>query len=167
MQNITTNEELCADAQYQLDNFLVPTNQKNMTAVEACAVMEEKLNAAREAFQPYKLDPFESKKRQDTKEALDLAQADYDAAVKRLKYEYALEVAQANLEKAMQDYDKYKDGPLQAELEAAKAKVAAIQATINTQWIKAPFDGIVTYVVPQVAIRLLKSSSLVVPRNFD
>lgn len=160
MQNITTYEEAVRDAQYQLDNFLVPTNQKNMTAVEAVRVTEEKLNAAREAFQPYKLDPFESRKRQDTKEALDLAQADYDAAVKRLKYEYALEVAQANLKKAMQDYDKYKDGPLQAELEAAKAKVAAVQATINTQWIKAPFDGIVTYVVPQVGDQIAQSSSL-------
>jgi len=160
MESIVTYEEAVRDAQYQLDNFLVPTNQKKMAAVEAVRVMEEKLNAARTAFEPYKLDPYESNRRKDTKEALDLAQADYDAAIKRLKYEYALEVAQSNLAKAMQDYDKYKDGPLPTELAAAEAKVAAIQATINTQWIKAPFDGVITYVVPQIGDQVAQSSTL-------
>ncbi len=160
MQNIVTYEEAVRDAQYQMDNFMVPTNQKNLSAVEAVQVMEDKLNQARAAFAPYKLDPFESTRRKDTKEALDLAQADYDAAVKRVKYEYDLEVAQANLAKAKQDYDKYKDGPLAGEVAAAKAKVASIQATINMQWIKAPFDGIVTFVVPQVGDQVAQGSSL-------
>ncbi len=160
MENIVTYEESVRDAQYQLDNFLVPTNQKKMTAVEAIRAMEEKLNKARTAFEPYKLDPYESTKRKDFKEALDLAQSDYDAAIKRVKYEYDLEVAQANLSKAMQDYEKYKDGPLAEELEAAKAKIAAVQATINMQWIKAPFDGVVTYVVPQLGDQIAQGDSL-------
>jgi HlyD family secretion protein len=160
MQNIVTYEENVRDAQYQLDNFLVPTNQKKLTAVDAVQVTEEKLNQARAAFAPYRLDPYESTKRKDTKEALDLAQADYDAAIKRVKYEYDLEVAQANLAKAEQDYNKYKDGPLPDEIAAAKAKIAAIQATINMQWIKAPFDGIVTYVVPQIGDQVASGSSL-------
>jgi len=91
---------------------------------------------------------------------LDLAQSDYDAAVKRLKYEYDYEVAQANLAKAMQDYEKYKDGPTPGELEAAEARIAAAQATIDMRWIKSPFDGIVTYVVPQVGDQVAQSSSL-------
>jgi HlyD family secretion protein len=160
MQNIVTYEEAVRDAQYKMDNFLTPTNQKKLTAVEAVQVMEEKLNKARAAFDPYKLDPYESTKRKDTKETLDLAQADYDAAIKRVKYEYDLEVAQANLAKAKQDYNKYKDGPLPEELAAAKAKVAAVQATINMQWIKAPFDGVVTYVVPQLGDQIAQGNSL-------
>lgn len=160
MQNIVTYEEAVRDAKYKLDNFLVPTNQKNMNAVEAVRVMEERLDKARQAFEPYKLDPLDNSRRKQLKEALDLAQSDYDAAVKRLKYEYDYDVARANLTKAMQDYEKYKDGPTSGEIEAAKARIAAAQATINTQWIKAPFDGIVTYVVPQVGDQVAQSSSL-------
>ena len=160
MQKIVTYEENVRDAKYQLDNFLVSTSQKKLSAVEAVRLTEERLDKARQAFEPYKLDPLENTTRKRLKEALDIAQSDYDAAVKRLKYEYDYEVAQANLAKAIQDYEKYKDGPTPGELEAAKARIAAAQATIDMRWIKSPFDGIVTYVVPQVGDQVAQSSSL-------
>lgn len=75
------------------------------------------------------------------KDALDQAQSEYDAAVKRVTYVYALEVAQANLDKARQDYDKLSKGPDQNDLDAAKAQLAAAEATASESQITAPFDG--------------------------
>jgi HlyD family secretion protein len=150
MQDIVTYEQAVRDAQYQLDNFTVPSNQVGMSAVEAVTAMKQKLDQARAAFEPYKNYPSTDQTRKDLKDALDQAQADYNAAVKRLKYEYDLEVAQANLDKANQDYNKWKDGPTPDDVAAAKAKVAATQATLNQVWIKAPFNGTITLAYPQV-----------------
>jgi len=150
MQAIVTYEQAVKDAQYQLDLFTVPSNQANMGEVEALNVMKERLDQARAAFEPVKFRPSTDALRQERKEALDVAQADYNAAVKRLQYVYDLEVAQANLDKAWQDYNKWKDGPLQADVAAAQAKVTAIESTLRQAWIEAPFAGTITQVAPQV-----------------
>ena len=83
------------------------------------------------------------------KEKLDLAQSDYNAAVKRLDYENALEVAKANLNKARKDYEKWKNGPGADEIAATKARIAAAQATLSQAWIEAPFNGTITLAIPQ------------------
>lgn len=150
MNDIATYAEAVRDAQYQLDYFIVPTEQAKMTAMEALAVMEERLEAARKAFEPYRLSEYENTTRQKLKEALDLAQADYDTAVKRLKYEYALQVAKANLAKAQQDYETYKDGPPPDEIAEAQAAITAAEAAMRLAWIEAPFAGVVTKAIPLV-----------------
>jgi len=53
-------------------------------------------------------------------------------------------VAKAQLEDAQREWDRLKDGPDAADIEAAKARVAAIQATIDMASVRAPFDGITT-----------------------
>ena len=75
---------------------------------------------------------------------MDEAQSDYNAAVRRLDYEYELEVAKANLEKARQDYETWKDGPDPDEVAAVEARIAAAQATLDLAQIKAPFAGTIT-----------------------
>ncbi len=150
MNEIATYAQAVRDAQYQLDYFIVPKNQANMTAMEALALMEERLEAARKAFEPYRLSEYDNTTRQKLKEALDLAQADYDTAVKRVSYEYALQVAKANLAKAEQDYETYKDGPPPAELAQAQAAITAAEAAMRLAWIEAPFAGIVTKAIPLV-----------------
>ena len=102
MQNIATYEEAVRDAQYDLDNFTIPSNMKNMTEVEALNAMKTRLDEARIAFEPYKYLPSGNSTRQTSKEALDLAQADYNTAVRSLDLEYRLDIARANLEKAEQ-----------------------------------------------------------------
>lgn len=149
MKNISTYAQNVRDAQYQLDNFTIPTDQAGLSAMDALKLMEEKLNQARAAFEPYKFSPFESTTRQELKKQLDLAQAGYDAAVKRVEYEYELEVAKANLAQAQKDYERWKDGPSESDIAAAKAKITAAEATIRLAWIEAPFDGTVTEVIPQ------------------
>ncbi len=137
------------DAQYQLDNFTVPSNQVGMDTQEALDVMGQNLDKAREAFEPYKYYPSGDATREELKEALDEAQADYNSAVKRLQYETELEVAQSNLQKALQDYEKWKNGPTAGEIAAAEARVASAQAALRKAWIEAPFDGIVSLTIPQ------------------
>lgn len=133
-------------AQYALDNFTIPTSQAKLSTLEALDLTKQKLDQARQAFEPYKFAPLENSTRQDLKKALDEAQSDYNAAVKRLEYEYNLEVAQANLNKARKDYETWKDGPNPADVATLQARIAAAQATINLASLSAPFNATVTSV---------------------
>lgn len=144
MTDIVTYEQAVRDAQYTLDNFSVPSNMAEMDAVEAVAAMKEKLDDARVAFEPYKYMSSGNTNREDLLETFNQAQADYNTAINRLQYEYDLEVAQANLDKANASYEKWKDGPLAADIESAEAKIAAAEATMKLAQIEAPFDGVIT-----------------------
>lgn len=53
-------------------------------------------------------------------------------------------VAKAKLDDAQREWDRLKDGTDPADIEAAKARVAAIEATLNMAKITSPFAGIVT-----------------------
>jgi multidrug efflux pump subunit AcrA (membrane-fusion protein) len=153
MQEIIKYEKAVRDAQYTLDNFTVPTNQAGLDTVDALNLMKQRLDAARQAFEPYKYYSSGNSTREDLKKALDLAQADYNAAVKRLQYEYDLEVAQAQLDQALSDYATLKAGPdpekvrlAEARLSNAETQLSAAQAALNHLTLTAPFDGTVASV---------------------
>jgi multidrug efflux pump subunit AcrA (membrane-fusion protein) len=153
MQDVVTYERAVRDAQYALDNFTVPTNQENMDAVEALNQMKKLLDEARAAFEPYKNKPSSDPTRKDLREALDEAQADYNAAVKRLQYEYNLDVAQAKLNQALKDYEMYKAGPdpdkvrlAEARQANAETQLSAAQAALDHLTLSAPFTGTVARV---------------------
>jgi HlyD family secretion protein len=55
-----------------------------------------------------------------------------------------LALALATLEDAQRDYEQVKDGPSQADVSAAQARVDAALATLSMAVIIAPFDGTVT-----------------------
>lgn len=171
MQAIARYANAVRDAQYQLDNFTVPSNQAGLDAIAALDLMKKNLDAAREAFEAVKFRPLEDSLRKERKEKLDAAQSDYNAAVRRVELEYNLQVAQANLDKARQDYEKWKNGPSAADIAAIEARIAAAQATLNLARLTAPFSGTVTevqikpgdQVTPgKVAIRIDDLSSLLV-----
>lgn len=139
------------DAQYQLDNFTIPTNQSDLETMEAFDLMKERLDSAREAFEPYKYRSSSNEIRQDRKEDLDEAQSDYDSALKRLEYENKVKVAEAQLEKAREDFEIYKDGPdpeevkiAQARLSNANASLSAAQSALNDLELSARFDGVIS-----------------------
>ncbi len=141
------------EAQYQLDNFTIPVNQQNMTAIEAVKVMKERLDKATKDFQPYRNESELNETRKDLKEKLDEAQADYNAAVKRLTYEFTLEEAKAQLAKAERDYQKLIKGPdpdqvalAQARLENAKAALAAAEEKLADLEVTALFSGVISEV---------------------
>ena len=149
MQSIATYAKDVKSAQYQLDNFTIPENQAGLVTMDALDLMKQKLDEATAAFEPYKFLASGNKTRDEFKEKLDLAQSDYNAAVKRLDYENALEVANANLNKARKDYEKWKNGPSADEIAATKARIAAAQATLSQAWIEAPFNGTISLALPQ------------------
>jgi multidrug efflux pump subunit AcrA (membrane-fusion protein) len=139
------------EAQYQLDNFTVPIDQEELEPMDAVDIMKEKLDQAREAFEPYKNRSSSDTQRRDRKEDLDNAQSDYNVAVRRLEYVTAVEVAQANLDKARKDYEIYRDGPdpaavkvSEARLENARATLSAAEAALEDLELQALFDGTVT-----------------------
>jgi HlyD family secretion protein len=146
LREIATYAQAVRNAQYQLDNFTIPTNQAEMSAIEALDLMKEKLDDATQAFDPYRYYPVDNATRKQVKEALDLAQSDYNAAVRRLEYEYNLDVANANMNKSRQDYENWKDGPDPADIAAIEARIAAAQATLDLAQLTAPFTSTVTVV---------------------
>ncbi len=151
LEAISAATKAVRDAQYQLDNFTVPQTQSKYSTTEALEVMQKKLDAARAAFEPYKYYSESDDTREDLKEKLDDAQADYNSAVKRLQYETDLAVAQANLNKALKDYTTWKDGPdpdevklAQVRLENAQAALAAAEAKLQDLELRAPFAGTIS-----------------------
>jgi multidrug efflux pump subunit AcrA (membrane-fusion protein) len=145
------------DAQYALDNYIMPIYLQGLDTVEAMDLMREQLDQAVAAFEPYKYLSSNNSTRQSFLEDLNDAQANYNAAVQRLEYEYALEVAEANLDKARSEYEKYKDGPAQDEIELAEAELANAQAKLelarDTQAVLeliTPADGTVLEVTASV-----------------
>lgn len=159
MQDIVTYQQNVRDAQYAIDNFTVPSNMAQYDAVAGVAAMKAILDKARTAFEPYKFLASSDATRTDYLTALNEAQADYNTAVKRLQLEYDLTVAQANLDKANSDYSKWKDGPQQADVDAAEAKIAADQAILNETFIAAPFNGVITLVTPKVGDQVTSSTA--------
>ncbi len=126
-RNIAAAQRAVRETQYRLDNFTIPTKQRDMTALEAVDVMRARLDAAREAYEPYRLASSGDATRQDLKEDLDEAQSDYDAAVRRLEYETDLASAQAALNKAMQDYETLQNGPDPDDIAILEARIHAAQ----------------------------------------
>jgi HlyD family secretion protein len=149
LKQVSAASRAVRDAQYQLDNFTVPINHQPFTAMEGLAVMKERLDAARDAFEPFKYRSSSNQTRQDLKEDLEDAQSDFDTAVRRLEYETNLEKARANQDKAVQDLAVLQDGPdpddiaiLEAQIAAAKvapkqARAAAEQARVAVSQAKA------------------------------
>jgi RND family efflux transporter MFP subunit len=153
LNDIALYAQAVRDAQYQLENYTVPIILQGLGTIEALDLMKQELDAASEAFEPYKYLSPGNDTRYELLVVLNEAQSNYDAAVKRLNYEYELEVAEANLKKARQEYEEYKDGPAadelalaEAELTNAQAKLALEQESQAVLDLVAPMDGTVLVV---------------------
>ncbi|MBN1149177.1 MAG: biotin/lipoyl-binding protein, partial [Anaerolineales bacterium] len=124
-QAVSEATQAVRDAQYQLDNFTAPTEQQDMTAMQAVEIMWKRLEAARKAFEPYKYLSSGNQTRKDLREDLDEAQSDYDTAVRRLRYEAQLEQALAVLEVVQRDLALVQNGPDPSDVALLEARVAA------------------------------------------
>lgn len=151
MNDISTYSQEVRDAQYQLENYTIPTYLLGLETIEAVDSTKEQLDAASAAFEPYRLYPAYDDTRYALLVQLNEAQSRHDAAVKRLNYEYQLQVAEANLVKARLEYEKYEDGPAQdetdlaqAQLDNAQAKLELAQGEQSSLTLQAPMDGTVT-----------------------
>jgi len=138
------------DAQYQIDNFSVPSNMEGLTPLAAVAKMKGLLDVARDKFEPYKYFSENDSTREDLKEKLDNAQSDYNSAVRWLQLETNLKAAETRLDKTMQDYEKLLKGPdpdqvetADARIKAAEANLASAKASLDNLELKSTIDGTV------------------------
>jgi multidrug efflux pump subunit AcrA (membrane-fusion protein) len=161
MSDIATYSQAVRDAQYQLENYNMPAVLQGMDAITAVDTMKVQLDAASAAFEPYRFFAENNQVREKLLEDLNLAQSNYDAAVKRLNYEYELQVAEANLAKARQEYEDYKDGPAADELALAQATLANAQDKLvlakqdqSVLELVAPMDGTVMDITADVGASL-------------
>jgi HlyD family secretion protein len=127
-QTLSAATRAARDAQYQYDNFTVPSDQAGMTTAQALEVMKARLDVARKNFEPYEYEDSGNDTREDLKDALDNAQAAYDSAVRRLELETALNQANARQQKALLDLQALQNGPKAEDVAALQANINAIQA---------------------------------------
>ncbi len=182
-----------ADAQQAVDfyerrvtNLSSSAGKADIDAAQAQVTLaKDTLDRAQEKFDPYANKPETNLTRANLQANLAAAQQQYDFAVRQLNALTGtasdteisvaaanLATSQAQLEEALREYERIKDGPSEADvalLEAqlaeaereyervkdgpdpddiavAEARIAAAQATVNQAFINAPFDGEVTLV---------------------
>jgi multidrug efflux pump subunit AcrA (membrane-fusion protein) len=151
LQQLTSAYQAVRDAQFKLDNFDIPGDFSGMTPTQAVQMTLDKLNAARDAFEPYKV---LSEKRlkltgpeeengvikdlaKQTKKRMDDAWEKYRKAVQYLDLDSSLETAKSQLVQAQKDYNSLQD-PSFAE------NTAGTRAALANAEVRAPFAGTLT-----------------------
>ncbi len=151
LQQLTAAYQVARDAQFKLDNFDIPADFSGMIPLEAAKTTLDNLNAARDAFEPYKnssdvklqhgnqlIDTGVYKSTAKMyKTRLDVAWEKYRKAVQWLDLESSLETAKTQLAQAQKDYDSLQD-PSFAE------DTAGTRAALANAEVRAPFAGTLT-----------------------
>lgn len=151
---LTAAYQAVRDAQYDLDEYDVPSDFSGMTPGQAVEDRLAKLNAARDAFEPYKylsdkrlnVSPVQQYNQnnqvyrdvaRERKKALDDSWAKYRKAVQWLNLATTLESAQSQLSQAQKDYDILQDTTF------AESSAGARAALANAE-LRSPFAGTIT-----------------------
>ena len=152
LQGLTSAYQAVRDAQYKLDNFDAPSDFTGMTPGQAVQSSLDKLNAARDAFEPYKWMNDKQLKLTDAqqdgdvligntakrfKKRLDDAWATYRKAVEWLDDQSAVDTAEAQLAQAQKDYASLQDA-------AFTENTAGVRAALASAEVRAPFGGTIT-----------------------
>ena len=151
LKQLTVAYQGVRDAQFKLDNFDIPGDLVAMTPPQAVQFTLDKLNAARDDFEPYKnlsdkqlkLTASEEDNgviknlAKQTKKRMDDAWEKYRKAVMWMDLDSAVETAKAQLVQAQKDYDSLQD-PSFAE------DTAGTRAALANAEIRAPFAGTLT-----------------------
>ena len=159
-QAIAKAEQNVRDLERYVANLNSPGAQTDIDSARATVVLaENKLDQARQNFEPYANKPDNNLMRANLLGVLSRAQKEYDAAVQRLNYllgtanavdlaaaKADLALVKAQLDDAQEQYERLLKGPEADDIQAAEARVAAAQATVNQKHIAAPFAGTITEV---------------------
>ena len=168
LSKVAEAHEAVRKAQYELDNFAIPSDLREMSTTEAMAYTAQKLDEARARFEPYRYleerlawelkreNPNKANEvvyrstAKNYKKQLDDAWADYNKAIKWATLESNLENAQADLAMNQKEYDLLSNGSTgndmavaEAQYEAARANLDAARAALADVELTAPFDGTV------------------------
>ena len=159
-QNLAKAQDALENAQYTL-TVRQQGNRASASTIDgaraALVLAQDKLDQAKSIY-----DHLSGRSGDDPARALALtnltaAQAEYDSAVRKLNWylgkptdveqallEADVAVAEARVKDAEREWERVKDGPTQADLQAAQARVDAAQATLELARITAPFRGTIT-----------------------
>jgi len=166
LKKLADAHEAARQAQYDMDNFDIPSDLRDMTTNAALDYTAAKLDEARIAFEPYKYqkEQIEAQMRRDDpsnprvyrdaariyKKQLDDAWAKYNKAILWATLESDLEKAQSDVAQAQQEYDRLTSGSDAGDLSVAEAVYAAARANLEAARaaladveLVAPFDGTV------------------------
>jgi len=142
--------EAARKAQYEFDNFDIPSDLISMGPRDALIYTQSNLEKARADFAPYRYFQTNSKAGREYEKRLDDAWAEYNKAIKWTTLEANLESAKAELAQTQKEYDKLSGGGdtdekavAEAQFEAARANLAAARAALADVELLAPFDGTV------------------------
>ena len=154
------------DAQAKLDDIDTDSYQNQVDdANQKVQDRKDDLDNAQEEVDNTKNLSSDSAKRQDAEDKLTAAQKDYDRALRdyyllvnsKDQASGMVAVAQAHLDDANRDLADVQNGPnknqlalAQARLDQANAQVTAAQVALDQLQIKAPFNGTVADVLPEV-----------------
>jgi multidrug resistance efflux pump len=163
-QKVADARDAVRYAERYLNNLNSGSRGTDITKAEANVVLlKDRLDKAREDYQPYENKPEDNVTRASYLSRLADAERKYDDAVRLLNNlqgtpsdidqavaEANLALAQAQLTLAESEYDDVKSGPdpddlaaAEARLKAAEAGVIAAEAALSDAELKAPFSGTV------------------------
>lgn len=170
--------EAVRKAQYEYDNFDIPSEIVDMGSRDALTYTQGKLDEARANYEPYRYSKPNTGSGKEYKKRLDDAWADYNRAIRWATLEANLERAKADLAQTQKEYDTLASGSnegdkalAEAQFEAARANLAAARAALEDVELHAPFDGTVaglkvksgeTVTPGQVAVSLADFSGWIV-----
>ncbi len=134
------------------------TNQNVIDAAQAAVVLaQDKVEKAEDNYENLKNEDDDDPFKASALNALANARKELDQAKLNLQHytgvpneqevsisQAEIAVALATMEDAQREWDRLKDGPDAADIEAAQARVEAIEATINMAKLTAPFSGTIT-----------------------
>jgi multidrug resistance efflux pump len=162
---VTSAREEVRDAERVLHSLNTPAEDIDVEAAWATVVLAgDKLDKAREDYQPYENKSEENLIRAGLLNKLAEAQAIYDDAVRRYnnlagitgsefdrsQAEARLSIAQSRLAQAQQEYEELLNGPdpdqvalAEARIQNARAQIEASQSAMADLELKAPFTGTV------------------------
>jgi multidrug efflux pump subunit AcrA (membrane-fusion protein) len=165
LEAVTSAREEVRDAERVLHSLNTPAEDIDVEAAWATVVLAgDKLDKAREDYQPYENKSEENLIRAGLLNKLAEAQAIYDDAVRRYnnlagitgsefdrsQAEARLSIAQSRLALAQQEYEELLNGPdpdqvalAEARIQNAQAQIEASQSAMADLELKAPFTGTV------------------------
>ena len=118
----------------------------------------EDLEQAKKDLDPYLDRDPEDSAREHYEEELAGAERDHNEEIRKLEElkiekliaEQNLETAYAELENTTAEYEEITEDPNPDDIAAAKARIAAAEATLSQAWIEAPFSGTIMVAEPLI-----------------
>jgi HlyD family secretion protein len=167
LKAIADNQDAVRDAERKLYNLQTISEQFDVDAAFANMIIaRDKLEQAREDFEPYENKPEDNVVRAGLLSQLAQAQREYEALVRQYnnllgtanqidvsQAEADLAIARADLTKSQRDYESLLKGPdpdevalAEARLATANAQLEAAQYALEDLELRAPFGGTITHV---------------------